>query len=38
MKTEPFSQAKGLTGETLRPPQRLQVQASLRVRRGLLLF
>lgn len=36
MKTDPFSQARGLTGETLRLPQRLQVQASLRVRRGLL--
>jgi hypothetical protein len=38
MKTDPFSHARGLTGETLRPPQRLQVQASLRVRRGLLLL
>jgi len=38
MNIEPFSQATGLTGDTLRPPQRLQVHASLRVRRGLLLF
>ena len=38
MKIDPLFHARGLTGETFRPPQRLQVQARRRVRRGLLLL